>query len=91
MKIHSSNFSSNTSPYTKNTKRNSYHLGESPLPSFKSQITKRSHQILLETPPPDPKYLKYDNELEDDEDNIISLSDIWCNFDGQEEVRKIYS
>ena len=89
MKIYSSNFSSNTSPYTKNTKRNSYHLGESPLPSFKSKITKRSHQKLLEKPPPDLKYLMNDYELEDDEDYIISLSDIWCNFDGQEEVAKI--
>ena len=88
MKIHSSNFSSNTSPYTKNTKRNSYHLGESPSPSFKSKVTKRSPQTLLESPPPQRKYLINDYELEDDEDDIISLSDIWCNFDGQDEVRE---
>ena len=29
-----------------------------------------------------------DYELEDDED-IISLSEIWCNFDSQEKVREI--
>ena len=88
MKSHSLTFSSYTSAYTKNTKRKSYKLPYSPSPSFKSKVTKRSHQTLLESPPPELQYLINDYELEDDEDDIISLSDIWCNFDGQDEVRE---
>ena len=88
MKSHSLTFSSYTSAYTKNTKRKSYKLPYSPSPSFKSKVTKRSHQTLLESSPPELKYLINDYELEDDEDDIISLSDIWCNFDGQDEVRE---
>ena len=88
MKSHSLTCSSYTSPNTKNTKRKSYYLPESPSTSFKSKVTKRSHQTLLETSPPELKYLINDYELEDDEDDIISLSDIWCNFDGQDEVRE---
>ena len=52
-------------------------------------MTKRSHQNELESPPPDLKHLMKDYELEDDEDDIISLSDIWCNFDCHKEVREI--
>ena len=89
MKGNSSISSSYASPYTKNTKRKNFHLPESPSPSCKSKMTKRSHQNELESPPPDLKYLMKDYELEDDEDDIISLSDIWCNFDCHKEVRDI--
>ena len=51
-------------------------------------MTKKNPQILLETPPPGLKYLTYDYESENDEEDILSLSDIWCNFDDQDKVRQ---
>ena len=48
---------------------------------------KKKNQNLTEIPP-ELKYLAYDYEIENDEDDILSLSDIWCNFDDQDKVSR---
>ena len=78
-------FSSPTSQQAKNMKRKGCHLPESPPSSSKA---KKNQGNFLEIPPPELKYLIDDYESENDEDDILSLSDIWCNFDGHEKVGK---
>jgi len=76
--------SSPTSQYAKKTKRKSCHPSNSPSSSSMFKL-KKKNQNLTEIPP-ELKYLAYDYEIENDEDDILSLSDIWCNFDDQDKV-----
>ena len=81
-------FSLPTSQQAKNMKRKGCHLPESPQSSSKSKLTKKNTGNFLETHLHKQKYLTDDYESENDEDDILSLSDIWCNFDGHEKVSK---
>ena len=68
-------------------KRKGVHLPESPSSYCRSKMTKKSPPMSLETPPPDLKYHNDDYDSDMDEDDILSFSDICCNFDEHDEVR----
>ena len=70
-------------------KRKGCHLPESPPSSSKSKQTKKNPGHFSETQVHEQKYLTDDYESENDDD-VLSLSDIWCNFDGQNKVKHVY-
>ena len=64
-------------------KRKGFHLPESPPSSSKIKIT----EIDKETAPSKIKCASDVSESEDDDDDVLSLSDIWCSFDEQCKVK----
>ena len=55
-------------------------LQESPLPSSRSKTSKINEGSELKATPDD-------QESEQEEEDVLSISDVWCNFDELNKVR----
>ena len=75
-------------PHENTVKRKGSHLLESPPSSVKSEVKKKNTGLQFQACTPVPNNTD-EAESENAEDNIISLSDIWCSFDQQYEVIRI--
>jgi Tfp pilus assembly protein PilV len=62
-------------------KRKGCHLPESPPSSSNSKMTKKNNERALESATSKTKYSADISETEKDEDEVASLSDVWCSFD----------
>ena len=69
-------------------KRKGGRLPESPPSSVKSKVKKKNTELKFQACSPEPNKTD-ETESENAEDDIISLSDIWCSFDEQYEVSRI--
>ena len=75
-------------PHENTMKRKGCHLPQSPPSSVKSKVKKKNTELQFQACTPEPN--KTDEaESENTEDDIISLSDIWCSFEEQYEVSRI--
>ena len=64
-----------------------YHqLPKYPSSCFTAKITKLNNSAPLQPPPAGPIF---DSESETDEEDCVSLSDVWCNFDDLNQVRQV--
>ena len=66
-------------------KRKGCHLIESPTCSLQSKVKKKRDELEFHASRPDTKNSD-EVESENDEDDVISLSDIWSSFDQQYKV-----
>ena len=72
-------------PHENTMKRKGCHLPESPPNSLKSKVKKKNTELQFQACTPEPQNTD-EAESENAEDDIISLSDIWCSFDRQYKV-----